>query len=143
MRSVLSWCACLVVFFLGCPACKKKEPLKRKREDIVGDASRERRRLNNFAMALRKVIDWRQTQPAASTEIVRRAMIKEVVKRFAEINTRELPAQAEAIWSRVLAAWHELDASGTADPELLKKGAAAAEELNAYLADNGFPDVRL
>lgn len=143
MHSVLRICLLLLAILWCCPSCKKKEPPKRKREEIVGDASRERRRLNNFAMSLRKVIDWRQTQPAASTEAVRRSMIKEVVKRFDEINTRELPAKAEAIWTRVLAAWHELDEAGTADPELLKKGAAAAQDLNDYLADNGFPDVRL
>ena len=143
MRILLRCWVLIAAVLVSIPACKKKEPPKRKREDIVGEASRERRRLNNFAMSIRKVIDWRQIQPLASTEALRRSLIKEVVKKFDDINTRELPAPAEAIWAKVLAAWHELDAAESADAELIKKGAAAAEELNDYLAANGFPDVRL
>ena len=134
--------ACLLVLIFALPACKKKDPPKRKREDVVAEASRERRKISSFARALRKVIEWRQDQPLSNTEPARQALIKGVVEQLTAIPATELPADLDKAWQRMLKAWQSLAAATTIDAALAKEGREAAAELNRLLAANGYPDVR-
>lgn len=121
--------------------CKK--PPKRKREEIVAESSRERRRVDNFAYALRKVIEWRQTQPVAENDVARQNLIKGVVKKLDQIPIDDLPGDLGNTWKRMMKAWKALAKDTAADKDLIEEGSAAAAEMNRILAENGYPDLRL
>lgn len=137
LRSV----SCLVLLVVIFPGCKK--PPKRKREEIVAESSRERRRVDNFAYALRKVIEWRQTQPVADSDAARKNLIKGVFKKLDQIPADELPNDLQRTWKRMLRAWRALAKDTTVDEDLIKEGADAASALNQLLEQYGYPDLRL
>ena len=133
-----SWLLLLCVVLTGC-----KKPPKKKREEIVVESSREQRRINNFTNALRKVVEWRQTQPVADSEAARTNLIKAVVKKFDQIPMDDLPNDLGKAWKRMMRAWKALAKDSPADKDLIDEGTAAAAELNRLLAECGYPDLRL
>lgn len=106
-------------------------------------ASRERRKITNFANAIRKVLEWRQEQPLSDSEEARRALIKAVAAKMDEVPHEGMPANLEQAWKDMLNAWHKLAATASPDEALAERGAAAAEKVNAFLVANGYPDLRL
>lgn len=140
MFSLRSAC-CLLIPVMVLGGCKKAP--KRKREEIVAEASRERRRVDNFVYALRKVIEWRQSQPAADSEAARLNLIKGVTRKLDQVSADDLPKELEKAWKRMLKAWKTLSKDPVVDQDLIDEGSAAAAELNRLLVLNGYPDLRL
>lgn len=134
----MGWLLLCSFVLVGC-----KKPPKRKREEIVAESSRERQRIDNFVHALRRVIEWRQTQPVADTEAARHGVIKGVAKKFDQIPLENLPDDVGKPWKRMMKAWKALAKDPKLNEDLIKEGNSAAEELNQVLEKHGYPDVRL
>ncbi len=143
MPALLRSITCLAITAFALSSCHKAPP-KKKRQEIVADAVRDRRMTDNFVNSLRKVMEWRQTQPIADTEESRRTLIKSVVKRLDEVPASNLPADLGSAWARMLKCWHALDARPeSAEGALKAEGAAASAELNRLLKAAGYPDVQI
>jgi hypothetical protein len=131
---------CGISLMLG--GCRKA-PKPKSQAEIVTEASRDRRMVTNFVNAVRSIVEWRQSQPVAKTDEIRKSLIGKLVKKFDSVPTKDLPADLDAAWKQVQSVWHQLAKEPNASPDLLKKGEEATEKLNSLFAANGYPDVRL
>ena len=124
-------------------SCRKAPPKPKSQSQLALEATKQRRMVTNFARSIRNVVVWRQSQPVAETEEIRRTVIAELVRKLDEIPATELPPQLAEVWARLIDCWHQLAREPNASQELIQKGEQATQQLNILLASNGHPDVRL
>ena len=125
MRSIFVIIALLA--FAACHKESKPAPSKRaKREETMVQASREQQATNAFVLALRSVIEWRQTHPQANAA--------EVLKQLEQVSVSDAPDDLAKPWQTLLAA-----ARSASDPALT----SAINAMNQAMAARGYIDVQL
>lgn len=106
----------------------------------VDNSYRERIAILQFTEALRAELAWHQASPRPATESAHRQHLAELAARMRKLSVSLLPADIANPWKNLQSAWAQLADSPHPSPELIRTGSKAAAELNAALANRGFPD---
>lgn len=139
--------ACLIlsitVVVTGCLKKKPEKPksARRQHEQAIVQANDEQAALDKFAGAVRDILLWNQSQPAAS-EAGRRQNVNALAQKMEQVPVEGLPQELSKAWDLMLKDWQALAKTETPAAALREQGAKAAAELNRQLAAHGVTDIR-
>ena len=124
-----------------------KKPDEPKKLNPLQEAERHtkaRAKVVEFANELREVLYWRATHPPATDAVSRAALIQDLVERFTQLPSKDLPESLRQPWVEAKTFWQKLAvANAPLDEATQKEGQAAMQRFNQALADHGFPDLKL
>lgn len=103
--------------------------------------SRQSRALIAFTNDVRAIMEWRATQDA-STPDTWRATIQTLVSKFEQVPVEDLQKDIAFAWQEMQSHFEALSEQSSPDPDLLIKGKASAEKLNALLEAQGYNTLR-
>lgn len=142
-------CILAATFLFSCHKSSPPKTGKAKRDENSQRQSSEREAVENFAGALRGVVEWNHAQPPPKDRAAHAALVKEFASRLHAVPAQDLPPE-------VLRAWKDLNKSCegigaalakstplSADEmkRLQTEGRKAGEKLNQWLASQGFGEL--
>ncbi len=129
--------ACLALAATSChKKQEKRKPGGKQREEAILKSSAEQAALNRFAVSMREILEWYQTQ-SVETDADRRQAVKSLAEKFTKVPVEGLPEDIAKAWAEMLGSWRKLAESRAPDAALRARGAKAAQELNRHLAARG------
>ena len=149
LSSLLLPCLLAASFITGCHKAPPPKTGKAKRDESSVRQSQEREATENFAAAIRKLVEWRHAQPAPQNQAAHAAAVQEFSKRLQSVPIKGLPPEIAQAWKTLQHASEQLGSTLTAPAppstaeiqKLGNEGKKAGETLNQWLGSQGFGEL--
>ncbi len=142
-------CIFAVTLLLGCHKSAPPKTGKAKRDETSQRQSSEREAVENFASAIRAVVEWNHAQPPPKDRAAHAALVKEFARRLHAIPVQDLPPEVLQAWKDLNKSCEHIGAAldKAAPPSademkaLQTEGRKAGEKLNEWLDSQGFGEL--
>ncbi len=142
-------CLAAACFIVGCHKAPPAKTGKARRDESSVRQSQEREATENFARAIRGVMEWHHAQPLPKGQAEQATTVQEFSKRLQSVPAKDLPPEVLKAWKALQHASQQLATllayPKTPSPTELKKrkdeGKKAGETLNQWLERQGFGEL--